>query len=497
MLDPLALAFAFDGFEQDGILCFRQRGGAPVAELTEDALVLPDETAPVRLIRMQERDLPREVTLGFTDSGAEYQRGVATSRRLAGRSTRSAHADLAIVTNDAEAERRAEIWLQDLWAGRESADFGLPPSRLALGLGDVVALTVKGRRRLIELQEITDTEARAINACSIDPSVFNLMLSPPRNRLPTVPPAIAPVHALLVDLPILGTETVLARLAVFADPWPGSVAVWASADGLSYRRAGIALAPTVVGKTLDDLPSGPTARWQRTNFRVHIYGGALTAVSDAALFAGANAAAVQRPDGAWEVIQFANAELVGERAYLLSRLLRGQAGSEGAMGAPLPSGSPFVLLDGHLVTVASGLDSLERSLQLRIVMADRDHGDPTRLAMMATPHGTALRPLAPVHLKAARSGAGVAFSWIRRTRVDGDTWVGEVPLGEDIEQYAIDILSGTNVVRTIISATPSVLYPLAAELADFGSAQASLHVRVAQLSATMGRGFAADAILTP
>ena len=335
MLDPLALAFAFDGFEQDGILCFRQRGGAPVAELTEDALVLPDETAPVRLMRMQERDLPREVTLGFTNSGADYQRGVATSRRLAGRSTRSAHADLAIVTNDAEAERRAEIWLQDLWAGRESADFGLPPSRLALGLGDVVALTVKGRTRLIELQEITDTEARAIKACSIDPSVFNLMLSPPRNRLPTVPPAIAPVHALLLDLPTLGRETVLARLAVFADPWPGPVAVWASADGLSYRRAGMALAPTVVGKTLDDLPPGPTARWQLTNFRVHIYGGALTSISDAALFAGANAAAVQRLDGAWEVIQFANAELVGEGTYLLSRLLRGQAGSEGARWEPL------------------------------------------------------------------------------------------------------------------------------------------------------------------
>ena len=117
--------------------------------------------------------------------------------------------------------------------------------------------------------------------------------------------------------------------------------------------------------------------------------------------------------------------------------------------------------------------------------------------MTATPHGTALKPLAPVHLKAVRSGAGVAFSWIRRTRIDGDTWVGEVPLGEDIEQYSIDVLSGTNVVRTLISATPSVLYPSAAELADFGSAQASLHVRVAQISATIGRGFAADAILTP
>jgi hypothetical protein len=151
MLDPLALAFAFDAFEQDGVLRFHQRGGAPVIELTEDDLVLPEETPPTRLTRMQEGDLPREVTIGFTDIGTDYQRGAAASRRLAGVSRRSAHADLAIVTNDSEAGRRAEIWLQDLWAGRESADFALPPAG-ALGLGDVAGLTVNGRRRLIELQ---------------------------------------------------------------------------------------------------------------------------------------------------------------------------------------------------------------------------------------------------------------------------------------------------------------------------------------------------------
>jgi hypothetical protein len=499
MLDPLALAFAFDAFEQDGVLRFRQRGGAPVIELTEDDLVLPEETAPARLTRMQESDLPREVTIGFTDIGTDYQRGAAASRRLVGASTRSAHADLAIITNDSEAQQRAEIWLQDLWAGRERADFALPPSRLALGLGDVAGLTVNGRRRLIELQDITDTESRGVGARSIDPEVFNLALAPPRRRTPAIPPSIAPVHALVLDLPALGAEQppVLSRLAVFADPWPGPVAVWSSSDGLSYSRAGLALAPSIAGQTLDDLPAGPTARWQRASFRVQLYGGALNSVSDSALFAGANAAAVQRADGAWEVIQFANAELVADRTYSLSRLLRGQAGSEWAMSSHLPAGAPFVLLDQHVVTIASGLDALERSLQLRIVMAGRDHGDPTALALAATPQATALKPLMPVHLKAVRNVSGVTFSWIRRTRSDGDTWAGEVPLGEDVEQYALDILSGSNVVRTLTATTASVLYASADEVSDFGAPQASLHVRVTQLSATVGRGFAADATLNP
>jgi hypothetical protein len=499
MLDPLALAFAFDAFEQDGVLRFRQRGGMPAIELAEDDLVLPEEGVPARLTRMQESDLPREVTIGFTDIGTDYQRGAAASRRLVGASTRSAHADLAIVTNSSEAERRAEIWLQDLWAGRESADFALPPSRLALGLGDVVGLTVNGRRRLIEVQEISETEGRAIRGRSIDPEVFNLALALPRWRPPDVPASVGPVHALVLDLPTLGAEqpTVLSRLAVFADPWPGPVAVWSSSDGLSYRQAGLALAPSTVGQTLDDLQTGPTARWHRASFRVQLYGGTLNSVSDNAVFGGANAAAIQRADGAWEVIQFANAELVADRTYLLSRLLRSQAGSEWAIASPLAAGSPFVLLDQHVVTIASGQDALERSLQLRVVMAGRDHGDPTALALGATPQATALKPLSPVRLKAARNASGVTFSWIRRTRVDGDTWVGEVPLGENVEQYTTDILSGSNVVRTLTSATSSVLYASADEVSDFGAPQASLHVRITQLSATVGRGFAAEAILTP
>jgi GTA TIM-barrel-like domain/Putative phage tail protein len=497
MLDPLALAFAFDAAEQDGVLRFRQRGGEPVVEFGEDDLVLPDETAPARLTRAQESDLPREVSIGFTNIGNDYQAATATSRRLVGGSTRIAHASLAMVTEDSEAERRAEIWLQDLWAGRESAEFALPPSRLSLSLGDVAGLTVNGRRRLIEIQEISDTESRAVRALSIDPEVFDLALASPRRRAPAAPAAIGPVHAQLLDLPTLSSEPppVLARLAVFAAPWPGTEAVWSSSDGESFRRAGFALAPTAIGETLDDLPAGPTARWHNAGFRVQLYGGALASVSDDAVFSGANAAAVQRADGAWEVIQFANAELVGNRTYLLSRLLRGQAGSEWAIGAPLPAHSPFVLLDKNVVTVAAGLDALERTLQLRVVAANRDYGDATALALDATPQATALKPLAPVHLKAARGG--VTFTWIRRTRIDGDGWVGEVPLGEDSEQYTVDILSGSTVLRTLSVTAPSALYAAADELADFGAPQTSLGIRVTQLSATVGAGFPTTSILIP
>jgi hypothetical protein len=165
------------------------------------------------------------------------------------------------------------------------------------------------------------------------------------------------------------------------------------------------------------------------------------------------------------------------------------------MGAPLPAGAPFVLLDQHIVTVASGLNALDRALQLRLVAQGFDHADPTALALSVAPQATALKPLSPVHLKARRNAGGVTLSWVRRTRIDGDGWVGEVPLGEDREQYVVEILSGENAIRTIDASSPSVLYPSTDESADFGHPQSHLSVRVSQLSATVGRGFFTQAIL--
>ena len=498
-IEPLAAAYAFEASEDGATLRFRPRGGAAVAELSDDDLVLPQDRAPLALTRAQETELPREVSIGYTDAEFDYRRAAVTSRRLVGGAARAAHADLAVISNDAAIERRAEIWLQDLWAGRESASFALPPSALAYTPGDVIALTSGGRRRLIEIRETVDTASRRISARTIDPDVFALDVAPPRRQAPALPVPVGPVHALLLDLPALpGGDPVLQHLALFADPWPGPVAVWRSRDGASYERFATALAPAIMGETLDPLPRGPTSRWDKVaRVRVQLYGGALASVSDGRVLGGANAAAVQGPGGAWEVLQFANATLTAERTYELSRLLRGELGSEAAIADPLPAGAPFVLLDEHVVPLARGLDALGRPLQLRLIVASRDHGDAAAVALTTTPGPTALKPLAPVHLRALRSDSGVLISWIRRTRREGDSWDAEAPLGEEREAYEVDVLAGTSIVRTLTASTPSVLYPAAAEILDFGAPQTSLSVTAYQLSSAVGRGFPAAAVLTP
>jgi hypothetical protein len=223
---------------------------------------------------------------------------------------------------------------------------------------------------------------------------------------------------------------------------------------------------------------------------VEISSGALSAVDDEEAFAGGNLFALQGADGRWEIFSAARAEMIAERTYRLTRLLRGLAGSEPEAARTVPGGALIVRLDEGVVPLTSDLQDLGRTWRYRVGPAGRDHADPAAVEFSATIGGDALRPLGPVRVAARREEGGIRLSWIRRTRRGGDAWEpAEVPLGEDAERYAVDILRDGIVRRTLASNEPSVLYPAAQELADFGSPQTALALRVAQVSTAVGRGF--------
>jgi hypothetical protein len=97
-------------------------------------------------------------------------------------------------------------------------------------------------------------------------------------------------------------------------------------------------------------------------------------------------------------------------------------------------------------------------------------------------------------VRGRRDAGDLHLSWIRRTRVGGDSWeTVDVPLGEDTENYALDILDGDTVVRTLTASSPAAIYTVAEQAADFGTPPPAIAVRVYQLSASYGRGSPAAA----
>jgi len=252
----------------------------------------------------------------------------------------------------------------------------------------------------------------------------------------------------------------------------------------------IAVAPTVTGLTLDALPAAPTSRYDRASkIRVALDQGSLASVTELALFAGANLAAIVNADGQWEVLQFQSAVLTGPATYELSLFLRGQAGTEAAMRAPLAAGARFVLLDAAPTLVDMSQDEIGLAYTWRCGPANRDIGHASYVETTHVFQGVGLRPLSPAHVRGLRASGDLAISWIRRTRIGGDSWdAAEVPLGEDAERYEVDILAGTTLKRTLTATSPSVTYTATQQTTDFGTPQSSVSLRIYQISPVHGRG---------
>ena len=89
------------------------------------------------------------------------------------------------------------------------------------------------------------------------------------------------------------------------------------------------------------------------------------------------------------------------------------------------------------------------------------------------------------------------LTWIRRTRAAaGDSWVlAEAPLGEEREEYELEVLDGGTVVRSATGlASAAFTYTAAMATADFGGPVTSLGLRVFQIGA-LGRGAPGEAIV--
>jgi hypothetical protein len=113
--------------------------------------------------------------------------------------------------------------------------------------------------------------------------------------------------------------------------------------------------------------------------------------------------------------------------------------------------------------------------------------DPSYVEKVLAFQGVGLRPYAPAHLRAVAVGGDLALGWVRRTRIDGDSWEGiEVPLGEAAESYLLRIRDAGGVVREEVLSQPTFTYTAAMRSAD--APGTPFTIEVAQLSDRFGAG---------
>ncbi len=488
-LQPLMLAYSFEAIERDGRLVFRTRTGDPDASVQTEWMAEDDEgaVAPVH-IRIPEADMVGRIRLSHVEATGAYETRVAEAIFPDDSDEVVSDSDLPLVLTQAEANGIAERWLAEARVSRDSVSFALPPSRRDLSAGSVLALEDGSTWRIDKFE---DAGALKVEAVRTEAEIYEPSDSIEESVAlePFVPPL--PVSPVLMDLPLLTGEEVphAPTIAVAAEPWPGVVAVYSAPSDSGYVLNKLVDVVSAVGTLETPLFRATPGAWDKgPALRVRMASGSLSSAEIEAVLNGANAAAIGDGDGGnWEVIQFASATLVGEDLWDISLRLRGQAGSDGIMPDEWPSGSLFVLLDGRQTQLEMPLSARGLSRHYRIGQAAKSYDHPAYRHVQIAFDGAGLRPYAPAHLKTERNGAGQGLSWIRRTRIDGDSWQGaDVPLGEDSEAYIIRVSDAGGIKHEATTTTPGYLYSDAQAASD--GITAPYNIEVAQISAQFGPG---------
>ncbi len=494
-LQALMLAYGFDALEQAGSLVFRMRTGRLTGHVGDADLAETEEVpGTVERVRSPEAETVGRVRVVGIEAEGAYQ--IRSSEAIFPDETGQSvtQSDLPLLLTDAETRSIAERWLIEARAARDSVRFSFPPSRTSISVGDVVTVGDGGAPARYRVDKVEQAGLQIAEAVRVDTEIYEPQ--PDDDGSTGLPPAAfvapVPVDAVYLDLPLItGSEVEHApHIAVAAEPWPGSVAVYKSGSASNFVLNTEVLAATAMGVTETDLVAARPGVFDRgAPLRVRMYGGTLDAVTEAEVLNGANAVAIgDGQSDLWEVFQFQTATLVGVDLYDLTLRLRGQLGTDAVMPGVWPAGSVVVPLSTTLTQL--DLATSERGLArtYRVGPSARPVDDAIFVETARAFDGIGLRPYAPVHLRARSDGAGgQVLSWIRRTRIDGDPWVGlDVPLGETAESYLVRVTEGGAIRREAVVAQPAWTYTQAEIAAD--AITGSYDIEIAQISDRFGPG---------
>jgi len=513
-ITTLSRHFGFDAVETEGMIRFVMRGRAAITTIAPDDLVAPNAGSGARegdvleLTRAQETELPQALKWQVARADEDYDAALVEARRITVDTTRIASESFPMAVPPEEAERRCRRALMEAWTGRETAAFRLPPSRLALDPADVVTLAHDGRQIPLRLVSIADAEARGIEAVRQDREAHDLPPGSPRPSSLSKAVVFGAPEAVLLDLPQLTEDQPAHRpfAVAHAVPWPGEMAVFRSPSTDGFELLTTFGGRARIGALVSDFYSGPTSRFDLGNaLVVDLLTGTLESVTDLTLFGGDNALAVESAPGIWEIVQAGAAELIAPGRYSLTRLLRGQRGTEAAMANPAPKGARVVVLDAALASLPIAEADLGLPWNWRIGPASRSVSDETYVAQAFTPVGVGLRPFSVTHVeqpwRKPRIPGDLTIRWTRRSRaLAADNWGAvEVPLIEEVEAYEVEIFDGITVKRTLAASATSAIYSVAQQTADWGALLGpgnTLTIRIYQLSALIGRGAVKTITLT-
>jgi len=496
-LEPIINLFGIAVHASTGGLVFTTEGRDQGTARMIGDLVIPDQGDVAVRTRTPDLSLPANAQLDFRDQLNEHQSATASVNRIGAEGAGTAFVSFPGVLAVGEANALINDYLRRTWDRRDDIAFSVPITEQDIRVGSVVRIEGEAREYLVtEIEEGLVRRVRAVHIVRAPATPASETTLP---QLADSTFAFGPPHVFLMDLPLGagGNQPKdCLRVAARAKPWR-SQAVFSSPELSGFAPRAVLTQRSTMGKILSPLAGlrreGRTDRG--TTLLVQLLDGELQSVTIPQLLNGANAGAVLASSGAWEVLQFQQAEEVAVNQWELTTLLRGQLGTGDAMAAGADTGAPFVLLDERALPAGLRPEEIGLELNWKVGPTGHDLTDEHFVSLTGTGGVRAQLPLSPVHLRLRMEDGALHLSWTRRCRgVEADSWLNEdVPLGEASERYLLEIFEegGSEPLRAVTTNVPSWTYDEALITADFDGWPHAINVRVRQISAFVGPGLPA------
>jgi len=180
-LQPLMLAYGFESFEAGGEIVFRTLDGRAEAALGADDFAIEGANdAALSLTRNPESEVAARVRIGYVEPMNDFQSGAAEAAFPDEGTARISSSELPLALSSGQAQAVAARWLAEARIARDGVEFALPPSRLRLSAGDVVALDDNGVETRYRIDRVEDFGLRKISATRVEPGVYRPALAPDR-----------------------------------------------------------------------------------------------------------------------------------------------------------------------------------------------------------------------------------------------------------------------------------------------------------------------------
>lgn len=356
-------AFFLDPSDYDGKIRYIRRGLSSVATLSTDDLIEEPESAR----RNNAIEYPRKLHLFYQSSTNAYATTKATSARYSADVSVIGEASVSTPVTFDDLIKPAEIAAKlhkVLWAEAEGEiEWHVTDEWLSLVPSDPVTLNHLGmttRARVVQVQFEPGQlrlKMKVDRQSAYSANITQVVIPP----APTPPQPATPADTVLavMDLPALtdnaDTLNYYAAMSGETDNWAGAILQQSLDAGATFVDIGSASVNAIMGELLEDVTAASEAYTDTTNsVVVQLYtSDELESRSQVSWLSQGGAFALSWIDDGqdrWELMQFRDAEEIGENTYRLSHLMRGRKGTEAAAH---PAGARFVFLDSTVLRLAA------------------------------------------------------------------------------------------------------------------------------------------------